>query len=146
MAATSDESPPKFSCAVAGAAVSDWLIQQSETEVRYYDRWLLGGWVYEQQERARARSPVNFVKNIRAPLLVYHGELDRDVPFSQIKIFVEKAEAAGVRVEHKFYPGEGHGLKKPENQEDALRLTGDFFRKHLQRWNFIDNPCAGQAI
>jgi dipeptidyl aminopeptidase/acylaminoacyl peptidase len=89
---------------------------------------------------------VNFVKNIRAPLLVYHGELDRDVPFSQIKIFVEKAVGAGVRVEHKFYPGEGHSLKKPENQEDALRLTGDFFRKHLQQWNLSDNPCAGQAI
>jgi dipeptidyl aminopeptidase/acylaminoacyl peptidase len=146
MAVTSDESPPRFSCAVAGAAVSDWLIQQSETEVRYYDRWLLGGWVYEQQERARARSPVNFVENIRAPLLVYHGELDRDVPFSQIKIFVEKAEGAGVRVEHKFYPGEGHSLKKPENQEDALRLTGEFFRKHLQPWNLSDNPCAGQVI
>jgi dipeptidyl aminopeptidase/acylaminoacyl peptidase len=146
MAVTSDEAPPAFSCAVAGAAISDWFVQQAETEVRYYDCWLVGGWVYEQQEWARARSPVNFIKNIRVPLLVYHGEFDRDVPFSQIKIFVQKAEGAGVRIDHKFYPGEGHSFKKPENQEDVLSLTGDFFRKHLQPWNLSDNPCADQVL
>lgn len=146
MAVTSDEPLPAFSCAVAGAAISDWLIQQSETELRYYDSWLVGGWVYQHQERAHERSPVNFIRNIRVPLLVYHGERDHNVPFSQIKVFVEKAERAGVRIDHKFYPGEGHSLKKPENQEDVLRLTGDFFRKHLQPWNFSDNPCADQEI
>jgi dipeptidyl aminopeptidase/acylaminoacyl peptidase len=37
------KAPDDFSCAVAGAAVTDWSIQQAETEVRYYDHWLLGG-------------------------------------------------------------------------------------------------------
>ena len=143
MAAT--QVPEDFSCAVAGAAISSWFIQQAQTEVRYYDRWLVGGWVYEQPERAKERSPVSFVEHIKAPLLVYHGEEDRDVPFSQIGPFVEKARQAGVDVEYVTYPAEGHSNKKPGNQQDTLDRIQVFFRRHLQPWNLRDNPCAAQV-
>jgi dipeptidyl aminopeptidase/acylaminoacyl peptidase len=144
MAVTSHDADSKISCAVAGAAISDWFIQQAETEVRTYDNWLMGGWVYEQQERANKRSPVNLVNHIRVPLLVYHGERDRDVPFSQIEAFIKKAQAAGVSVNYKPYPAEGHNLKKLENQQDMLWRIGGFFRRHLQDWDFSDNPCGDQ--
>jgi dipeptidyl aminopeptidase/acylaminoacyl peptidase len=137
--------PDDFSCAVAGAAITDWFIQQAQTEVRYYDRWLIGGWVYEQTERAKERSPVNFVECIRVPLLLYHGEEDRDVPFSQFWPFVEKARQAGVEVECVTYPAEGHENQKLENQQDLLTQIQAFFRRHLQPWNFRDNPCADQV-
>jgi dipeptidyl aminopeptidase/acylaminoacyl peptidase len=138
------QAPEDFSCAVAGTAISDWFIQQAQTEVRYYDRWLVGGWVYEQAERARERSPVSFVERIKAPLLVYHGEEDRDVPFSQIGPFVEKARQAGVDVEYVTYPTEGHSNKKPENQQDTLNRISNFFRRHLQPWDFRENPSGEQ--
>jgi dipeptidyl aminopeptidase/acylaminoacyl peptidase len=146
MAVTSKGTESQIGCAVAGAAISDWFIQQAETEVRSYDNWLMGGWVYAQKDRANERSPVNRIENIRVPLLVYHGELDRDVPFSQIKAFIEKAQKAGVPVDYKPYPAEEHNLKKPENQQDMLKRIGDFFRKHLQQWDFSDIPCGDQVL
>jgi dipeptidyl aminopeptidase/acylaminoacyl peptidase len=138
------QAPDEFSCAVAGAAISDWRIQQAETEVRYYDRWLLGGWLYEQSERGRDRSPVSAVDRIKAPLLIYHGEDDRDVPFRQIKEFVEAAKRAGVSVDYKPYPLEKHSNSKPENQTDVLERTATFFRRHLQPWDLRENPSGGQ--
>lgn len=138
------EAPDLFSCAVADAAISDWSIQQAETEVRYYDYWLLGGWVYEQAERVRERSPVNFVDRIQIPILVCHGEEDKDVPFAQIRQFVEIAKRAGVKLQYKFYASEGHEPKTPENQQDRLSLIERFFRRHLQPWNFLDNPGGNQ--
>jgi len=143
MAAT--QAPNDFSCAVAGAAISDWSIQQANTEVRYYDRWLVGGWVYEQPDRVMQRSPVNFVERIKVPMLVYHGEEDADVPFAQIGEFVGKARQVGVAIEYKSYRGEGHSNKKPENRKDVLDRTRAFFRQHLQHWNFRDNPCGRQV-
>jgi dipeptidyl aminopeptidase/acylaminoacyl peptidase len=136
--------PDDFSCAVAGAAISDWFIQQAQTEVRYYDRWLVGGWVYEQSERARDRSPINLVGQIKAPLFVFHGERDTSVPLSQIEAFVAKARQSGVAVEFVSYPLEGHSNSKPENQQDTLARTKAFFQRHLQAWNLRDNPCADQ--
>jgi len=137
--------PEKFSCAVAGAAIADWRIQQSQTEVRYYDRWLIGGWVYEQAQRAVERSPISNLDQIKAPLFVFHGEEDRDVPFAQIENFVKKAQQVDIQLEYKFYTGEGHSNKKQENQTDVLERTKVFFRRHLQPWDFRDNPSSGQV-
>jgi dipeptidyl aminopeptidase/acylaminoacyl peptidase len=137
--------PEVFSCAVAGAAISDWMVQQAQTETRAYDRWLVGGWLYEQEARARDRSPVTHAGRIKAPLLVFHGEADLNVPFAQIGPFVERARQAGAAVEFVTYPLEGHGNLLPQNQQDALEKTRAFFRRHLQPWNFRDNPTGGQV-
>jgi len=141
---TVTQAPDEFSCAVAGAAISDWMIQQAQTEVRYYDRWLIGGWVYDQPERARDCSPVNFVERIRTPLLVYHGEEDNDVPFAQAQMFTAKVKQSGAKIEYITYPAEGHSNRKLENQKDTLDRIRVFFRQHLQSWNFRDNPSANQ--
>jgi dipeptidyl aminopeptidase/acylaminoacyl peptidase len=113
--------------------------------VRYFDRWLVGGWVYDHPERVRDRSPVTFAERIKVPLLVYHGEVDRDVPFSQVEPFVEKARRAGVAVECITYPGEGHSNKLPRHQQDLLDRIGRFFRRHLQPWDFRENPTGRQV-
>jgi dipeptidyl aminopeptidase/acylaminoacyl peptidase len=139
------QAPDTFSCAVAGAAISDWRVQQSRTEVRYYDHWLVGGWVYEQEERVRERSPITFADRITTPLLVYHGEEDRDVPFEQIGPFVERARAAGAPITFVSYPAEGHGNQLPEHQGDVLTRTAEFFRRYLQPWNVRDNPSGRQT-
>jgi len=139
------QAPNDFSCAVAGAAIADWRIQQSQTEVRYYDRWLVDGWIYERIERATERSPVSYVERIQAPLFIFHGEEDRDVPFAQIGSFVERARQTGVDIEYKTYPAEEHSNRKPENQQDVLDRTRNFFQRHLQPWNLLDNPCGNQV-
>lgn len=143
MAAT--KAPNAFSCAVAGAAISDWRIQQAQTEVRGYDHWLVGGWVYEHPDRVHDRSPVNFAGQIAAPLLVYHGEEDHDVPYPQIVQFVEQARRAGAALDWVSYPAEGHGNRKRENRQDVLDRTARFFRRHLHPWDFRENPSGGQT-
>jgi len=72
-----------FSCSVACAGITDWFIQQRETEVRYYDYALMGGWVYKDQVAMRARkaSPKTYASKLEVPLLVLHGEV---MSFSQI--------------------------------------------------------------
>ncbi|HEX2195083.1 MAG TPA: S9 family peptidase [Candidatus Limnocylindria bacterium] len=138
--------PEAFSCAVAGAAISDWTLQQAQTETRAYDRWLVGGWLYEREDLARDRSPITHAGRVRTPLLVYHGEADRNVPFAQIQPFVDRARQAGAAVEYVTYPLEGHANQLPKNQEDVLEKTRAFFRRHLQPWNFRDNPTGDQVV
>jgi len=134
-----------FGCGVAAAAIADWSVQQRHTEVRYYDRALLGGWVYEQEvaERARAASPASAATELRAPVLVLHGDKDVDVPFRQIPPLVEalgRSPHPGASVESHFYAGEGHGIAGTEAQADYLDRIRTFLRIHMKPWDFTDNP------
>jgi dipeptidyl aminopeptidase/acylaminoacyl peptidase len=139
------QAPEAFSCAVAWAAIADWTVQQAQTEVRWYDRWLVGGWLYEREAHARERSPITHAARIKTPLLVMHGEQDKDVPFAQIGPFVERAKASGAPIEYVTFPNEGHGNRLPKHQQDALDRMRTWFRRHLQSWDFRDNPVGDQV-
>lgn len=134
-----------FGCGIAAAGITDWFVQQRHTEVRYYDHALMGGWVYEKEVAARARdvSPITKATELRAPILILHGEDDIDVPFQQIPVFVEAAKLsshAGASVEYHSYKGEGHGMSGTEAQADYLNRVKIFLRINLKPWNFTDNP------
>ena len=139
-----------FSCGIATAGIADWYTQQRHTEVRYYDFALMGGWVYEPQirDRAKERSPTTHVANLQSPLLVLHGEADIDVPFAQVKAFVDAARAArrdepgAPALEFVSFAGEGHGMGgwKPVTKAAAFKQLQDFLRIHLKPWDFTDNP------
>lgn len=134
-----------FSCGVASAGIADWFVQQRYTEVRYFDYALMGGWVYEEDLASRARdaSPITRASELRAPLLVLHGDQDIDCPFSQIPPFVDAARRSshpGASVEYHAYQGEGHGISGTAAQADFLQRMSTFFRINLKPWDFTDNP------
>ena len=137
LAATRAESP--FSCVVASAGIADWAVQQKCTEVRYYDRWLMGGWVYEEAVRARV-ARANPEPVVRVPLLLAHGRADTDCPFAQIKTFAEKA--ASPLLETLFLEGEGHGPSgwSEEHRKAYFDAIATFLRQNLKPWNCVDNP------
>jgi dipeptidyl aminopeptidase/acylaminoacyl peptidase len=139
------QAPETFSCAVAGAAIADWTVQQAKTEVRWYDRWLVGGWLYEREAHARERSPITHAEKLKTPLLVMHGEQDADVPFAQIGPFVDRARKSGTPVEYITFPNEGHGSRLPKNQQRYLDEARRWFRRYLQPWDFRDNPTGDQV-
>jgi len=136
--------PETFCCAVAGASISDWATQQSLTNIRYYDYWLLGGWIYERPNIVADRSPITFINNIKVPLLLYHGAQDKGTPILQYKRFVEGAFRLGLNVEEVTYPGEGHVLKNRDNQRDLMCHIQQFYQRHLKAWNCNDIPVAAQ--
>ena len=137
LAATRAESP--FSCVVASAGIADWAVQQKCTEVRYYDRWLMGGWVYEEAVRPRV-ARANPEPVVRVPLLLAHGRADTDCPFAQIKTFAEKA--ASPLLETLFLEGEGHGPSgwSEEHRKAYFDAIATFLRQNLKPWNCVDNP------
>jgi len=138
--------PDMFQCAVAHAAIYNWTVQQAEEDCRQYSYWLYGGWANEQTELYAQRSPITFAANIKTPLSITHGKADVNVPFIQVDDFLSKARAAGVRLEYRFYEGEGHGYKRPENHRDSYERTLQFLNKHLKPWNFLTNPKKGQRL
>jgi dipeptidyl aminopeptidase/acylaminoacyl peptidase len=68
----------------------------------------------------------------RAPLLVLQGDNDIRVTRDQSANAVEGLRRAGRTVDVHFYPNEGHGFVKRENQIDSLNRTVEWFDKYLK--------------
>ncbi|KAF8198376.1 alpha/beta-hydrolase [Mycena galopus ATCC 62051] len=78
------------------------------------------------------RSPVSHADKIVAPLLILQGDSDAAVPPSQADVMVESIKKRGGVVEYKLYSGEGHGWKRKDTIQDALRREIRFYSRVLK--------------
>jgi dipeptidyl aminopeptidase/acylaminoacyl peptidase len=77
------------------------------------------------------RSPINFIDQIKAPLLLLAGGHDPRCPKSETQQVVEAIKKRGGTVDYKIYENEGHGFAKVENQIDAYKRVADFLLAHV---------------
>lgn len=77
------------------------------------------------------RSPIMHASNIKAPVLILHGDSDNVVPVSQSHALAETIRRSGGTVEFHVYEGEGHGWRKPGTQRDELERIDGFLRRHV---------------
>ncbi len=78
-----------------------------------------------------ARSPINRVDKIVAPLLVIQGANDPRVTKQESDQIVNALRERGVPVEYMVKDDEGHGFAKPENRKDMFRAVEAFLATHL---------------
>src|SRR5207245_9009237 len=72
-------------------------------------------------------SPVASVATWRSPVLLIHGDDDRNVPFQQTTDLVEKLRAQEVAFEELIIPDEIHDLLRWNAWARAYRATAAFF-------------------
>jgi dipeptidyl aminopeptidase/acylaminoacyl peptidase len=77
------------------------------------------------------RSPITYVENVKAPLLVIQGATDPRVVKGESDQLVEKLQSLGRTVEYEVFEDEGHGFTKRPNELKAYRLTVDWLERHL---------------
>ncbi|HEY7099649.1 MAG TPA: S9 family peptidase [Terriglobales bacterium] len=78
------------------------------------------------------RSPIFFVDQIKAPLLLLAGGNDPRCPHSEAQQVVDAIKKRGGVVEYKVYENEGHGFARIENQIDAYKRVSEFIKAHVQ--------------
>ena len=87
----------------------------------------------EAARQAFESSPMAFIKDWRSPVLVIHGDDDRNVPFSETVDLVESLRDQGVEVEQLIFPDEVHGFLLHKNWLAAYRAAAEFFERKLGR-------------
>src|SRR2546421_3874389 len=86
----------------------------------------------ERSRVARESSPISSVDKWRSPVLLIHGDDDRNVEFSQTVNLVRRLRAQNVEFEQIIYPDEIHELLLHGDWLRAYHATADFFDKHLK--------------
>jgi len=111
--------PEVFAAGVALVPVTDWLelYELDDAALRKSDEELFGGPPEEKGELYRDRSPINFVSNIRAPVLIKAGRNDPGCHIQPIEKFVKRLEE--MKRPHEFIVEEKEG--HVSGRVDALK-------------------------
>lgn len=127
------KAPDAFAAAVDLFGIIDWreMWKHEDALLQAYQRGLIGS-PEDSPEVYTASSPMTYIKAAKAPLLVMQGENDIRVPPGQSKAVMEVLKAKGNIVEGVFYPAEGHGFYKRENNTDSLKRMVEWFDKYLK--------------
>lgn len=122
----------RFKAAVAGAGISNWLSYYGTNNI---DTWMIpyfGASVYDDPAAYARSSPINFIKNVRAPTLLLQGDRDAEVPISQSYEYWNALRRLGVPTRFVVYPDEGHAFFKRADQVDVTSRLVDWFDTYLK--------------
>jgi dipeptidyl aminopeptidase/acylaminoacyl peptidase len=126
------ETPDLWAAGVAQYGVANWrtMLAHADPFLQEYVKGLLGdperdSSVYDQS------SVLRYIRSEKAPLLLLQGENDVRVPREEAEQIVNILRAQGNAVDAHYYPQEGHGWRKREDQIDAVRRTVEWFNQYL---------------
>ena len=127
------KAPDEFAAAVQFFGIINWrtMYRDMDEVLKAYLRSLMGTPEANPEGYDRA-SPLTYIANAKAPLLTIQGENDIRVPRGQAQEVDDILKAKGNIVETVYYPAEGHGFRKKENQLDSLRRTVEWFDTYLK--------------
>ena len=81
---------------------------------------------------ARESSPISSVDKWKSPVLLIHGDDDRNVEFAQTVNLVRRLRANGVYFEELIFPDEIHDLLLHKDWVRSYHASAEFFDKHLK--------------
>jgi dipeptidyl aminopeptidase/acylaminoacyl peptidase len=121
----------RFKAGAAGAGIADWVSYYGQNGI---DQWMVpffGGTAYDNPAVYDRLSPIRYIRAAKTPTFIYVGELDVECPPAQSLEMWHGLKAMGVPTSLVIYPGEGHHIAKPANEQDIEARTLAWFDKYL---------------
>ncbi|MCY3960306.1 MAG: prolyl oligopeptidase family serine peptidase [bacterium] len=128
-----------FAAGASRYGIADLAALAADThkfEARYMDS--LVGLYPEEADIYEARSPIHFVDDFDAPMIVLQGSEDVVVPPNQAEMIVAALEQRSIPVAYLLFEGEQHGFRQADNIVAALEAELSFFAQILG-FNLADN-------
>lgn len=102
--------PDLWAGGMAGVAVADWSIdyQDAAETLKGYDVAFFGGTPEEKPEAYHRASPIAYVENVRAPVVIIQGRNDTRCPPRQVEVYAAKMRELSKPIEVVWFDA-GHG-------------------------------------
>ena len=140
------KAPDIWAAGVEEYGIINWstMLKSSDPSLNEYLKSLLGN--PEQNRKIYdADSPITYIRNERAPLLVLQGDNDPRVPKEEAQQVVDLLKKEGRIVDVHYYANEGHGFVKRENQIDSIRRTIAWFDQYLMGKAAVPSEQTAQS-
>ena len=127
------KTPERWAAAVELFGIINWftMLKHEDPSLQQYQRSLIGDPDKDRQVYEDC-SPLKYLRNAKAPLLVLQGENDIRVPKEEADQIIETLKQENRVVDVHYYPAEGHGFAKRENQIDSITRTVAWFDQYLK--------------
>jgi len=124
----------RFKAAIMGAGISDWGMMVMTSRMPDFQRVLGGSAPWEGAgPHPHARySPISFVREVKTPVLILHGQEDPQVPVSQAIGFHRALREQRVPTELVVYPREPHSISERAHQLDVLKRVRGWYDRWLR--------------
>lgn len=122
-----------FDAGASIAGVVNWETT-GENARQYLGDYLirkLGGTPAENPSLYEDRSPITYVDDITAPVLIAQGENDPRVPQSEAKQLVSSLSERDIPYEYLLFEDEGHAITRTDNRIEYGQQAVSFFESHL---------------
>jgi dipeptidyl aminopeptidase/acylaminoacyl peptidase len=121
--------PSVYKAVVAIAPVTD--LSALKNEFYYWSNYNLVSDFVGDGKTMHEGSPIEHAEKIKAPVLLFHGEFDRNVSVNQSKRMAARLQAVGARSELVTWPNLDHQLDDSAARIEMLRKSDEFLRKEL---------------
>jgi dipeptidyl aminopeptidase/acylaminoacyl peptidase len=123
-----------WKAAVAGAALTDWVMDYTIAFYQQGDLYFFGGspWSKEYWDIWREQSPISAVRNVTAPTLLMGDVGDPNVPIVNNLEWYHALRDNGVETEFWAYPVDSHFPGDIVRQTDVYRRWIDWIDRHLK--------------
>lgn len=97
--------PELWAGGMAGIAATDWAMSYEDAadNIRGWLVSLFGGTPEEKAEQYRLSSPLTYVENVQAPVLIIQGRHDTIAPPRPVEVYESKMKALGKKIEVIWY-------------------------------------------
>src|SRR5262249_5275502 len=122
----------RFRAAVAVAGIANWQSYYGENGI---DQWMIpffGASVYDDPAVYAKSSPINFIKNVTTPTLIFVGDGDIECPTPQSYEYWHALKTLGKKTQLVVYEHEGHAIAKPAHRLDMIKRSVEWFNEHLE--------------
>ena len=115
-----------FSVGVDIHGVHNW-----NTELPTFASWYNPNYYPKIAALAYQSSPEAYLDGWESPVLLIHGDDDRNVPFSESVVLSEQLRERGVYFEQLIFPDEVHGFLLHDNWVRCMEATFEFINRYI---------------
>lgn len=124
----------RFRAAVAMRSISNLVSEYGQHDIVPWGRNEMGPEPWPDPDELWRRSPIRYVRNVKTPLLLTHGEMDLRCAISQAEEMFGALRLLGKEAEMVRFPGESHDLSRggrPDRRLERLVRIAGWFGRHL---------------
>ena len=124
--------PARYKVASVGAGDIEWLSDWGNVDFgQSFDTYYFGKSPFEDPQLYINKSPFFKMDKVQAPVLIFHGTADRNVPPAQSWSYFRALQHFDKTVKYVVFPGEPHGPRKLTHQMRKVEEEAAWFDKYL---------------